>query len=326
MAAPPRPPPPDSVIAEAREALERGRPWQASRLITPVLADSAHRTPAAVFLAATAASRWGGWPEVSRLLTGEPWLDSLYEGRGRLLLARAALELRADSLALRDALAVPIAHDSVEGERLVLLAAALDRLDARDSSASTYERAALHYPLIADWLLIRAAAVTDDSAGRARLYARLRDPLARTRIPWSEAVRSRAHRRSPGCGTTLRGARRSRRALASQVRGESRQRHSQGVRRDLVTLVTARHSVAEVRDAIAFLDSTFTPLSPKEELAVARAASWAGPPGRAVDGYARAFAAKLGDDKDRFDYATALGKVGRYADAAFQFNLVRVTA
>ena len=48
--------------------------------------------PAAVYLAATAASRWGGWPEVSRLLTGERWLDSLYEGRGRLLLARAALE------------------------------------------------------------------------------------------------------------------------------------------------------------------------------------------------------------------------------------------
>ena len=187
MPVPPRPPPPDSVIAEAREALERGRPWQASRLITPVLTDSAHRTPAVVFLAATAASRWGGWPEVSRLLTGERWLDSLYEGRGRLLLARAGLELRADSSALRDALAVPIAHDSVEGERLVLLAAALDRLDARDSSASTYERAALQYPLIADWLLIRAAAVTDDSAGRARLYAGLRDPLARSRIPWSEA-------------------------------------------------------------------------------------------------------------------------------------------
>src|SRR5215510_4291244 len=84
---PPRLYPADSVIAEAREALERGRPWQASRLITPVLADSTHRMSAAVFLAATAASRWGGWPEVSQLLTGQSWLDSLYEGRGRLLLA-----------------------------------------------------------------------------------------------------------------------------------------------------------------------------------------------------------------------------------------------
>ena len=129
----------DSVIAAARDALDRGRPWQASRIITPMVVDSARRTPAAVFLAATAASRWGGWPQVAGLLTGQGWLDSLYEGRGRLLLARAALEQRADSLALREALAAPAApDDSIEGERLLLLAAALDRLGARDSAASTY--------------------------------------------------------------------------------------------------------------------------------------------------------------------------------------------
>jgi soluble lytic murein transglycosylase len=323
VATPPRLSPADSILAEAREALERGRPWQASRLITPVLADSLRRTPAAVFLAATAASRWGGWPEVAQLLTGELWLDSLYEGRGRLLLARAALELRADSAALRDALAVPIAHDSIEGERLILLAAALDRLDARDSSASTYERAALQYPVIADWLLIRAAAVTDDSTGRARLYAKLRDPLARTRIAWSEAS-AREHTGD------LQGAARRYAALGARVialrlrfRASPDSEIHEGVRRDLVSLIAARRSMAEVRDGIAFLDSTFTQLSPAEELTVARAASWAGSPTRAVDGYVRALTAKLGDSKDRFDYATALGKVGRYAEAAFQFNLVR---
>ena len=52
----------DSLVAAAAIALERGRPWQASRLIAVVLADSARRTPDAVMLAATAASRWGGWP------------------------------------------------------------------------------------------------------------------------------------------------------------------------------------------------------------------------------------------------------------------------
>ena len=315
--------PPDSVIAEAREALERGRPWQASRLITPVLADSLQRTPAAVLLAATAASRWGGWLEVSRLLTDEPWLDSLYQGRGGLLLARAALELGEDSVALRQALAVPIAHDSIEGERLVLLAAALDRLDARDSSASTYERAALHYPLIADWLRIRAAAITDDSSGRARLYARLHDPLARARIAWSEAA-AREHTGDLQ-GAARRYAALGARVLALRLRlaaSPDRDIHA-GVRRDLMALLEARRSVAEVREAIGFLDSTFTPLSPGEELRVARASSRVGPPARAVDGYARAFAAKLGDTQDRFDYASALGKVGRYADAAYQFNLVR---
>jgi soluble lytic murein transglycosylase len=315
--------PPDSLIAEASEALERGRPWQASRLITPVIADSLNRPPAAVFLAATAASRWGGWPEVARLLSGESWLDSLYEGRGRLLLARAQLELRADSAALRDALTVPIAHDSIEGERLVLLAAALDHLDARDSSASTYERAALRYPLIADWLRIRAAAITDDSTGRARLYAQLRDPLARTRIAWSEA--SARERTGDLQGAARRYAALGARVLALRLRLKASPDNDihQDVRRDLVALAAAHHSMAEVREAIAFLDSTFTPLAPWEELTVARAAVWAGPPARAVDGYARAFAAKLGDGKDRYEYASALGKVGRYADAAFQFDLIR---
>ena len=82
----------DTVMANAAMALERGRPWQASRLIAVLLADSALRTPDALMLAATAASRWGGWREVTKLLQGEPWLDSAYDARGRRLLpADAAL-------------------------------------------------------------------------------------------------------------------------------------------------------------------------------------------------------------------------------------------
>src|SRR3954471_18040501 len=97
----------DSIIADATVALERGRPWEASRLIAVLLADSSRRTPEALMLAATAASRWGGWGEVTRLLEGQPWVDSAYGARGRLLLARAALEQRADSAALVHALAAP---------------------------------------------------------------------------------------------------------------------------------------------------------------------------------------------------------------------------
>src|SRR3954451_6657824 len=45
----------DSIIVDATLALERGRPWAASRLIAVVLADSSRRTPDALMLAATAA-------------------------------------------------------------------------------------------------------------------------------------------------------------------------------------------------------------------------------------------------------------------------------
>jgi soluble lytic murein transglycosylase len=314
----------DSLLAQARDALSRGRPWEASRLIAPVVADTGRRTPAAVFLAATAASRWGGWPEVARLLSGEPWLDSLYEGRGRLLLARAALEGGTDSVALQEALLAPAApDDSIEGERLVLLAAALDRLDARDSSASTYERAAARLPLIGDWLLIRAAAVTDDSAARARLYARLGDPLVRRRMPWSEAAAQArtgdltgAARRYAALGAHVQ-------ALRLRLEASPDAEPRRAVRHDLLARVTTRRSIAEAREATALLDSAFAPLTPREELGVARAASSMGPAARAVAGYARAFQAGLGNGEDRFGYASALGKVGRYGDAAFQFNLVR---
>lgn len=314
----------DSLLVEARDALTRGRPWQASRLISPVVSDTARRTPPSVYLAAVAASRWGGWPEVARLLTGEPWLDTLYEGRGRLLLARAALEQRTDSLALSQALAAPEApDDSTEGERLVLLAAALDRLNARDSSASTYERAAARLPLIADWLLVRAAAVTDDSAGRARLYDRLTDPQARERMAWSEAA---AHERTgdlEGAATRFAGLGARVRALGLRLGASSDAHSREKVRRDLVALIAARRSAGEVREATALLDSVFAPLTAGEELVVARAAGSSGPPARAVAGYARGFQARLGKSDDRFGYASALGKVGRYGDAAVQFDLVR---
>jgi len=316
--------PPDSLVAGAADALQRGRPWQASRLIAAVLADSARRTPDALMLAATAASRWGGWPEVTRLLDGQSWVDSAFDARGRLLLARAALEQGADSVALGHALAVPSGNvAAVDGERLVLLATALDRLHARDSAAATYGRAAERLPTIAGWLYLRAAAVTDDSTGRARLYERVADPLARERIAWSEAA---AHRGTGDlAGAAARYAVLGARATAVRLRlalsPDSAWRA--GMRRELTALVAARRSPGEVRDAIGLLDSAFAPLTAAEELEVGRAASTAGSATRAVAAFERAFSARLGAAEDRLSFATALARLGRYTEAAPQFARVQ---
>jgi peptidoglycan lytic transglycosylase len=314
----------DSIVADAATALERGRPWQASRLITPILKDSTRRTPDALMLAATAASRWGGWPEVTRLLDGQRWVDSAFDGHGRRLLARAALEQGADSAALHHALAAPEVNDArADGERLVLLAMALDRVDARDSAAATYERAAERLPSIADWLRIRAAGITDDSLERARQYGQVTDPLARERIGWSEAS---AHEGTGDlAGAAARYAALGARAKALRLRLASSPDKSArtGVRRDLITLVVARRSPGEVRDAIALLDSAFAPLTPAEELEVGRAASTSGIHARAATALARALGAGLGTAEDRFAYATALTRLGRHLDAAPQFARVR---
>ena len=318
----------DSLVADATIALERGRPWQASRLIAMVLSDSARRTPDAVMLAATAASRWGGWPEVTRLLDGQPWVDSAYNGQGRLLLARAALEQGSDSAALRHILAAPSPNvAAADGERLVLLATALDRLHARDSAAASYLRAAERLPSIAGWLRIRAATVTDDGSARARLYERVTDPLARDRIGWSEAA---AHAGIGDLtGAAARYAALGARATALRLRLASRPDSASRalVRHDLAALVAARRSPGEVRDAIALLDSAFAPLTPAEELEVGRAAATAGSHTRAVTAFERALGTGpgtgLGTAEDRFAYATELTRLGRHADAAPQFALVR---
>ena len=158
----------DTLLVEATVALARGLPWRASAMLAPLVADRGRRSPDAVLLAATAASRWRGWREVTALLDGEPWLDSIAGGEGRRLLARAALELGNDSIAAGHA-AVAAGGGmapGVRGPALVVLAQALERLEARDSAASSYLRAAPLLPEAADWLRLRAAGLTADPALR----------------------------------------------------------------------------------------------------------------------------------------------------------------
>jgi soluble lytic murein transglycosylase len=309
----------DSALARANEALARGRPWQATRILAPWLTDSSHRTPAAVYLAARAASEWKGWSEVLQLLAGEKWIDSLYSGSGRVLLARAALERRQDSVALGHAARAVQRHSS--GERLFLLATALDRVGARDSAAAVYVRAVERLPVVADWLLLRAAAVTDDSVARAGLYRRMTNPLARGRIPWAEAS---AHGRTGDLeGAARRYAAAGDRLTSLRLRlastPDSAPRAT--LRRELLAFAAAR-SGSPAREAIAILDSIFKPLVPAEELVVGRAAAESGLPARAASGFARASAAGLGSSEDRFAFGTALTRLGRNGEAAVQFKLV----
>ena len=311
----------DSTLALAGEALARGRPWQATRLLSVALRDSSSRTPATVFLAATAASEWGGWTEVLQLLRAEPWIDSLYEGRARVLLTRAALERQADTAALEHALA-GLRHDPSSGERLMLLATALDRLGARDSAAAVYLKATQRVPQVADWLRLRAAIVTSDSSARAHLYASIQDPLPRARLPWAEAAAyerigdlAEAARRYGILGEHLT-------SLRLRVALSPDSAHRASTRREAFAMVTGRISPSAARQLIGLIDTTFAPLAVHEELLLARAASDAGLATRAATGFARAGKTRLGKSQDRFDYATALTRLKRNAEAAVQFSQV----
>lgn len=318
--------PSDSTLGAASLALAQGLPWRATRMLESVVSDPARRTPDVVLLAATAASRWGGWSQVERLLSNEPWTDALYGGRGRVLLARAAVEQGKDTLAMehaRTALTTITDRES-RGFALALLARALEHAGARDSAADAYLRAAQLLPQASEWLRLRAAGVTVDSAARWTLYASLTNPAARARIPFTEAV-LREHL-GDYLGAAAQYESLADRATALRLRlaavTDSVPRDS--LRRQLVALASTG-GVGEARGAIAVLDSAFGALPPNEELTVARAAVAAGLPDRAIAGFPRAFAAKLGEPKDRFDYAASLLRRGRYKEAAAEFGRVPAT-
>jgi peptidoglycan lytic transglycosylase len=313
---------PDSLLAQAAEAIARGLPYRASRILDPVIRDSSRRTPDAVLLAATAASRWGGWAEVGRLLGGTTWPDASRRGSALLLAARAWVELRADTAGARyaqEALA-DLGDPKRRAEALVVLGRARERLGEGDSAAAAYLQAADLVPDVADWLRLRAAAFSLDSAARAALYARIRIGPAQARVPAAEAsARERAgdlvgaamlYLQQLGSPAT---ALRLRLAAHSDTVGRAELRH------ELLGFLGTGAPAGEIRSAIGVLDSAFGRLTPEEELAVARAAGPAGVPARAADAFPRAFDAGLGTTRDRFDYAGALFRLGRYDDAVIAY-------
>ncbi len=317
----------DSVLISAATALQNGQPWRAAQILEPVLRDSSQRTPERVLLAARAAAAWGGWTRVERLLEREPWLDSRFDGLGRELLARAATARREDTLVLRQArLAEEAASTPRErGVRRVLIARAFDRMDSLERAASAYAEGASLLPDVADWLRLRAAAVTADSAGRSAHYASLQTPAARARVPWVEAQARERIRDFAGAALayeTLGARMTSYRLRVAEAAGASDTAARGAIRRELVAIVRTRRGSTDVRAAVELLDAVFAPLTPAEELVVARSTAVSGPGSRAIEGFARAFRAGQGTPNDRYTWAAALASVGRYGEAAAQFARV----
>jgi soluble lytic murein transglycosylase len=317
----------DSITAAAEAALRAGEAWRATRIVAPLLEAPATRTPEVILLAARAAAGWGGWATVSRLLATTPWLDREQDGLGRALLARAAVEQRDPTALAWARQAIEAAPNSSDRPtRLVVLARALDRGNRYDSAAIVYRDAAAALPAVADWLHLRAAGVTRDSATRASLYAGLSIPAAQSRIRWTEALardrlgdRLGAARIYASLGATL-ASLRLRLAAAGQDSART------AARRDLVTWLGNQPPAGEVGDGIALLDRNFVTLTAAEELVVARRASAAGLINRAHQGFTRAARSAALSDGDRFIHGTVLARLGRHPEAITRFEAVREPA
>ena len=319
----------DTTLTAAERALQAGHAWQATKLLAPVLRDPSRRTPAAVLLAARAAAGWDGWSEVDRLLRGQPWLATEFAGAGYELLARSALERGTDTAvaaSYADSAVRRAAEVRARATRLVFLARALDRLNQRDSARATYERATQPFHEIGDWLTLRAAGVTDDSASRARLFATVRSAPARERIEWTDAL---ARERS---GDLLGAATRYERlgAMASAFRirlGPTTDSVTrQAVRDSAIGYIRAKAGTAEARATVEVLDRAFQSLTPAEELTIARSANVSGPVGRALAAYSKGLSTAGATPKDRLEYGELLVRAGKYRDAATALEQVRAPA
>jgi soluble lytic murein transglycosylase len=293
-------------------------------MLDSIVRDSAGRMPEAVLLAAKAASRWGGWLEVSRLISGSTWPDERVRGPAMLLAARAAVEIGTDSAAVtRARAALPAVGDpNNRAEALIVLGRALDRLGEPDSAAAAYTRAAELVPAVGDWLRLRAAAATADSQRRATLYSSLRLSPAKNRVPATEAAARERFGDLVGAATFYLRLGSPSRALRLRLAASLDTVARAELRRELVSFIGAPGPGAERRAGILVLDSAYGQLTPEEELVVARAAGPAGIPSRAAEGFPRAFEAGLGEAQDRLDYAGALFRLGRYAEAAAAYARV----
>ncbi|NUS34055.1 MAG: transglycosylase SLT domain-containing protein [Gemmatimonadaceae bacterium] len=317
----------DPLAASADSLIRAGRPWRATVLLAGKLGTPASASPELRLAGARAAQGWDGWTEVERLLRDAPWLDARFGGEGRELLARSALERGQDASSdARQALAAA-RDDAARVVRRVLLARVYDRANQSDSAAAGYRAGAASLPSVADWLQLRAAGVTSDSATRAALFARVKTPAARARIAFTDA---QARERSGDLAGAAR-VYRSVGAEGSAFRAEALAARDDAAKGALATRIATylerSQNATEVRQSLEVLDKLAITLPIPQELIAARAAAAYGTAGRAVAGFDRATRAGAAlSASDRLLYAGALLRAGRAREAMAQYGGITGTA
>ena len=314
------------VLEDAQALIDSGHPWRATQSLAASLRDASKRTPATVLLSARAAAGWDGWAEVDKLLARESWVDSLFDGEGRELLTRSALERSADTTALKHAeLALRAARTNQErAVRRVLFARALERNNFFDSAATSYARAADELRPARDWLLLRVAGNTMDSTKRGDVLRKVTLASAKPRVAWTDAqARERfgdvlgAAARFASLGATVTALR-----LRLSVAPDSGLRDT--IKNELLAYVRAHSGTADSKTAVDVLDKAFTSFTPGEELVIARSAAVSGPTTRAIAAFERALSQPgLITPTDRIAYAQVLARANRANDAYAQLNAVQ---
>jgi len=223
--------------------------------------------------------------------------------------------------------AAPIAAQTLDvpvrtpAASIVFAARAFDRANALDSARAAYETGAALLPTISDWLWLRAAGVTADTATRARDYSLVHSEVARARIPWTEAL---ARERTGDFAGAAR-AYDSLGAHAEALHARAAAPDTSGrnaLCADIAQFALAHSGGPDARWALDIADRLCAPLP----LDVERVAALSAAPARAVAAFVRLDSAGRLTSTERFAYGMALERLRRTADAVKQFSRVSTPA
>lgn len=199
----------------------------------------------------------------------------------------------------------------------------LERVADTSAARAGYLRAAQELPCIADWLYLRAGALTPDSAGRYRLYQRITNPVAMAQVQRVEA-------RAREAGSDFAGALTVREALGDGpevLRLRLLLAPDSFARRAVLALGLDRldHSAGSATGRfVAVLAPFADQLKPAERIRLARAAAAQGAP-QALDLY-RGVASTLLRGPDHLALGDLLAGRREFAAADQHYRMVRDTS
>jgi soluble lytic murein transglycosylase len=176
---------------------------------------------------------------------------------------------------------------------------------------------------VSNWLLLRSAQLTSDSAERQTLYTRLTTAVARSRITATEAAARQRAGDLPGAAILYDSLGRASDALRLRLELAKSQTERAAVRAVLDSMVRRQPATAETGRAVDLLLTSFTPLTPSEALDVARAAAGRQQFARAAANYPLGLTSVRATARDRVSYGECLRRAGRPREAIDALNRVR---
>ncbi|HEX2093333.1 MAG TPA: transglycosylase SLT domain-containing protein [Longimicrobiaceae bacterium] len=302
------------AMEEARASLARNRPWSAWRELADHVEDPADAPASAVLLAARAASEWGGWEQVRRLLAGREWLGREGEGEGWFLLGRAHEEAERweeAAVAYRRYAALPGAGP--RGVARARLGRVLREAGWHREAAAAFGAAAERTPAARDWFralqaealaripdpgVITAAAAAPGNSGPVRLRQARAEARYWTATGDTARALDRLERESRALASLGVGAEAAALVL-DRARLLAAQRRTWEARDLLRTVAADTAARADDRlGAARLLGEIADTLTAEEQLARAAGFEAAGKPGLAARSIRLAIAAGAPDDPE----------------------------